>query len=68
MWKVQDFSATQFLREINFLAGFGTQKSAIFSFLEPLYLVILVHFNLPKSAKIHKNHTSEPLNVLQWQF
>ena len=33
VWKVQDFSATQFLREINFLAGFGTQKSAIFFIL-----------------------------------
>ena len=57
MWKLQDFSAIQILREINF-GVFRSSKSAIFAFLEAL------NFELKKSlrfymAEIHQFQNSE---------
>ena len=68
MWKFQDFSITQILREINFVDS-RSAKTAIFAILESVNLVNLVNFSLQKVQKfIKKNQNSEPLNVLQGQI
>ena len=67
VWKFQDFSITQILREINF-AESRSPKSAIFAILGPLNFVDLVNFSLQKVPDIHKHQDSEPLNVLKWQI
>ena len=48
LWRFQDFSICQILREINFGESCSTK---------------FVNLSLPKSAKIHKNQNSEPLSV-----
>ena len=65
MWKFQDFSFIQILRETNF-EGSRTSKSAFFAILRAVNFVQMVNFSLQKSAKIHKNQNSEPLNVVKW--
>ena len=67
VWECHDFSITQFLREINFEDS-RSAKSAIFPILGAVNFVYLVNFSLQKSAKIHKNQNSEPLNVVKWQI
>ena len=56
LWKFQDFSVAQILREIKFVE-FRSSKTAIFAL-----------FGALKDAKIHENQNSEPLNVLKWQI
>ena len=53
VWKCQDFSIIQILREINFVE-FRSSKTENDSFGK---------LHLSKSPKIHKNHNSQPLNV-----
>ena len=53
MWKYQDFSITQILREINF-ADFRSAKCAIFAYLETVIFVNLVNFSLQKVQKFIK--------------
>ena len=65
MWKFDEFSVTQILREINFEESISS-KIALFANLEALKMINLVHFSLTESSKILKNHDSEPLNVLKW--
>ena len=65
MWKFQDFSITQILREINFEDS-RMAKTAIFAILRAVNFVQMVNFSLKKSTKIHKNQNSEPLNVVKW--
>ena len=43
-------------------------KLNFFSILRAQNFVNLVTFSLQKSAKIHRNQNSEPLNVLKWQI
>jgi len=64
MWKCHDFSVIQILREINFRES-RSSKNVIFAILNPSEFGFSSNFSLPKSAKIHKNQTSEPLNVLK---
>ena len=63
VWKFQNFSVIQILRETNF-EGSRSCKSANSAILGALNFGNLVNF----SAKIHKNANSEPLNVLKWQI
>ena len=68
MWKVNDFSLTQILREINFSES-RSSKTAFFAILEALNLSNLCsRFQSSKIAKNHKNKISEPLKVLKWQI
>ena len=67
MWKFQDFSVIQILRETNF-GKTKSPKNAIFVIFGALNFVTLVNFSLSKSARINKNKNSEPLNVLKWQI
>ena len=64
VWKFQDFSITQILREIN-LGGSRSSKTAVLAILRALKSINWVNFGLQKNAKIHKGQTSEPLNVLK---
>ena len=50
MWKFQDFSVTQILREIDF-GGSGNFKTACSATLETLNFVNLVNFSLQKVQK-----------------
>ena len=50
VWKFQDFSITQIIREINFRNS-GSWKTAIFALSEAPNFVLLIS----KSAKIHRN-------------
>ena len=57
--EIQDFSITQFLREINFW-DFGSAKSAILTHLEALIFYcyeILVLLEGPKNGKNHNFRT-----------
>ena len=54
MWKFQDFSITQILREINF-GELRSSKIEVFAILEALNLVDLVYFSLQKEPKFMKN-------------
>ena len=47
MWKLQDFSVSQILREINF-AESRTSKTALFAISGALNFVELVNFNVEK--------------------
>ena len=67
MWKFQDLSITQILREINFGESRSSQ-TAIFATLETLNLANLVNFTLQKVQQSHKNQNSEAPNVLKWQI
>ena len=60
MWKLQDLSATQILREINF----GESRSSKFAIFGALDCVNLVDFNLQKVQKC-LIQTSEPLDVIK---
>ena len=53
MWKSNDFSATQILREINF-GEIRSAKTAVFAIFEALNLVNLVNYNLQKVQKCLK--------------
>ena len=65
MWKVQDFSAIQILREIN-LGGSRSSTGAVFAIFAGSELGEFYDFQLSKSAKMNKNPNSESLNVLKW--
>ena len=67
LWKLQDFSKIQILREINFGES-RSSKIAIFAIFGTAKFVNLINFNLSKSIKNLKNQNSEPLNVLIWQL
>ena len=56
MWKFQDFLSPRFYVK-------STSEN-----LEVLKLLIFAILEALKSAKIHKNQNSEPLNVLKWQI
>ena len=62
LWKVQDFSVIQNLREINFGESRGS-KTTFFAILRALNFVNLANYSLHKVPKIHKNQNSEPLNM-----
>ena len=62
VWKFHYFCITEILCEINFEDS-RNAKSAVFAILGA---VNFVHFLPSKSAKIHKNQNSEPLNVVKW--
>ena len=55
MWKFQDLSITQILREINFRVC-GSAKSAILTHLEALYLdlYVFLHFLKAEIDQINK--------------
>ena len=53
VWKFQDFSDTQILREINF-GEFRSSKTAAFAIFRSLNFADLVNFSLPKRTKNHK--------------
>ena len=55
MWKFDEFSVTQILREINFEESISS-KIALFANLEALKMINLVNFSLQKSVKINKNY------------
>ena len=65
MWKFHDFCITEILREIHFVDT-RSAKIAVLVILGAVNFVHLVNFQASKSAKIHKNHNSEPLNVVKW--
>ena len=64
MWKFQDFCIIEILREIKF-GDSRSAKSAVFAILAAVSFVHLVKIQPSKSAKIHKNPNSEPLNVVK---
>ena len=63
MWKFQEFSVIQILRETNF-EGSRSAKSAVFAIFEALNFVIL-EISAFRKCKINKNQSSESLNVLK---
>ena len=54
LWKFQDFSTNQILREINFWES-RSSKIVDFSILGALNFVILVHLSLQKVQKFTKS-------------
>ena len=54
MWKFQDFSVTQILREINFEES-RSYKSAVFAIIEALNFVNLVNYSLQMVQKLQKS-------------
>ena len=64
VWKYQDFAITQILCEINF-GDYGSAKTAVFTILGDVNLVHLVNTSFLKSATIHKNQNSGPVNVVK---
>ena len=62
MWKFQDFSISQILREIKFWDSRSAKTTLL-----PLY-VNFVNYQPSKSAKILGIQNLEPLNVLKWQI
>ena len=66
MWKFHDFSVTQILREIKF-GEIRSYENAVSSILMTEFCYF-IRFQPSKSAEIHKNQNSEPLNVLKWQI
>ena len=67
VWKFQDISVIQILRETNFEES-RSCKSGNFAILGALNFVNLVNFSLQKVQKFIKSQNSEPLNVLEWQI
>ena len=53
MWKFQDFSITQILREINF-GDSRSAETAVFAILGAVNFVHLVNFSLEKEHKFIK--------------
>ena len=53
MWKFQDFSVTQILREIK-VGESRSSKTAIFATCKALNFVNLMNFSLQKMKKIHE--------------
>ena len=66
MWKFQDFSVIEILREINF-GEYKSSKTAYLAIMETLNFGNFVNFSLQKRAKIHPSQNSEPLIVFKWQ-
>ena len=67
VWKLQDCSVIQILREINFRETISSKNCCFGHFWGSEFCSIGKSKPL-KSAKIHKNRNSEPLTVLKWQF
>ena len=67
VWTFQDLSVTQNFREINFGESISSETD-IFATFGALNFVHSMNISLPKSAKIHKDQTSEFPNVLKWQI
>ena len=65
VWKFQNFSVTQILREIIFRKS-RSAKPAVFAILRAVNFVHLMKFSLQKLQKFMKNQNSEPLNVVKW--
>ena len=61
MWKFQDFSVIQILREINFGES-RSSKNAVFAIFRGSEFSYFGNFWLSKSEKINENQNSEPLN------
>ena len=59
MWKFQDFSSTQILREINFEDSLSA-KLAILTHLEALTLELYVFFHFLKAGIDQKNKIRSP--------
>jgi len=53
VWKFQDFSITQILREINF-GGCRSSKTAVLAILGALKMINLVNFSLQKMQEFIK--------------
>ena len=76
VWKFQDISVIQILREINLreLGESRNSKTSVFAichfrnFDQPLNFSNLVHFGPSKSAKIHGNQNAELVNVFRLQI
>ena len=64
MWKFQDFSITQVLREINF-GDSGSAKSAILTHLEALNFDF---YALCEGCNLQNKQNSEPLKWSKRQF
>ena len=62
MWKFQEFSVIKILRGIN-LGECRNPKTTIFAIFKISEFCSFGEFQLSKSAKMHKNKNSEPLNV-----
>ena len=63
VWKCQDFSVIQILREINFGESRSSETAIFRNFRGSLNFAYLLAF---KSEKNLKNQNSEPVNVLKW--
>ena len=62
VWKFQDFSVIQILREINFGES-RVLKLLFLPFYGTLKFFNLLNFSLQKMKKVHRNQNSGPLNV-----
>ena len=69
MWKFQNFSAIQILREIN-VGEWRSSKITVFATLGVLKFVKFVNYRLQNVQKFIENQDSEPQNVLNliWQI
>ena len=69
MWKLEDFSVTQILREIKFGESRGP-KTAIFAILGALNFVNLVNFIFQKVQKVIKSkfRTSQFVKTADFDF
>ena len=63
MWKNQDLSVTQILREINFQDS--TSAKSAFAILGALKIVDLVNFSLQRMQKFTKNQNSQSLQMCE---
>ena len=64
VWKFQDFSVTQILREIIFGES-RRSKTAVFAIIEALKMIDSVYFSLQKVQKFIKHQNLEPLDGLK---
>ena len=67
MWKFQDFSATQILREINF-GHLDAPNTAILTIWPVLNLEFVRIFDISKSENFSKSKNSNPSKLLKRQF
>ena len=67
MWKIQDFSITQILCEINF-GDSRSAKTAVFDILGAVKFDNVVNFSLERLQKIHKNQNPEPFKCVKMAF